>query len=162
MNTEKNPKYRRLQRSEQIEIQKTLRPYFERGLTAIFTSQSTGINIKTVCKYFNKWNEERDEIETKDFFQRQKEERDRIIRSFDYLIGEEHNMLDMVKTNIKKYNGDKPIPQYLLNKHSVIVKTILNLNEKRGSFAMLSTPDESLDKIIKEKMEVYDKSRQDN
>jgi hypothetical protein len=162
MNIEKNPKRGRPGRAEQMAIQKKLRPCFERGLTATLTAELTEINIKTVCNYFNKWAVESDAFEKKNFLQRQKEERGRIIRSFDYLIVEEHNVLDMIKIKIEKYNGDEPIPQYLLNKHSDIVKTISNLNEKRGSFAMLPTPDESFDKIIKEKMEVYDKSRQDS
>ena len=162
MNTEKNPKHGRPGRAEQIKIQEILRPHFERGLSATLAAELTGMNIKTVCKYFKKWAEERDAFETENSLQRQKEERDRTTRSFDYLIGEEHKMLDMVKTRVEKCGADEPIQQYLLNKHSEIIKTISNLTEKRGSFAMLLTPDESVDKIIKEKMEVYGKSRQDS
>jgi len=43
---------------QQLEIQETLRKYFEKGISASSTSQRTGINIKTVCKYFEEWIEQ--------------------------------------------------------------------------------------------------------
>src|SRR3989344_2022262 len=67
----------------QLEIQRQLRPYFEREISAYLTSEKTGINEKTVRKYFNFWTQEISESEESDFLERQRKERIRIILSYD-------------------------------------------------------------------------------
>jgi len=42
-------------KKEQLDLQKQLWPCFEQGISASTTSERTGHNIKTVCKYFNEW-----------------------------------------------------------------------------------------------------------
>ncbi len=44
-------------KTTQLQMQKELRQYFERGISATVASSKTGINIKTVCKYFEEWSE---------------------------------------------------------------------------------------------------------
>ena len=41
--------------ANRLQIELRLRPYFERGASASATAQLTGYNIKTVCRYFEKW-----------------------------------------------------------------------------------------------------------
>jgi len=68
---------------QQIEIQETLRKYFEKGISATSTSQHIGINIKTVCKYFEEWIEQIRKINDMDFLKRIKLEREQYLTVLD-------------------------------------------------------------------------------
>ena len=61
----------------QLEIERTLRPYFENSISAPVTAQRTGFDIKTVNKYFKDWYKEIAESETIDFIAKCKEEKAR-------------------------------------------------------------------------------------
>ena len=78
----------------QLQIQKTLRIYFERKISAATTSREVGVNVKTVCKYFHEWAEKVNEFETGDFLERQKIDHGRIIASFDAQILEAYRYAD--------------------------------------------------------------------
>ena len=56
--------------AEQLEIERKLRPYFEKSISSSVTSRETGINRKTVTKYFHEWCEEIKEPEHQDFIER--------------------------------------------------------------------------------------------
>ena len=68
---------------QQLEIQESLRKFFEKGISATSTSQLTGINIKTVCKYFEEWVEQIKEINDTDFLKRVKLEREHYLAVLD-------------------------------------------------------------------------------
>ena len=70
-------------KKEQLEIQSTLKKYFEKGISATTTSQITGFNVKTVCKYFDDWNSQIKEIDDVGFLNRVKIERERYIMVLD-------------------------------------------------------------------------------
>lgn len=130
-----------------------LRKHFERNLTASYTAGITGINIKTVCRYFDEWADQISEAEERDFLKREKKERVRIRLSFDSLIVEEYELLDEIKKEITKYRKEnKPVPRYLIASQIEILRTISSLNEKKGYFSMQMPVDESLQKIIEEKI----------
>ena len=82
MSKESNSNGRPTQK-QQIEIQETLRKYFEKGISASSTSQLTGINIKTVCKYFEGWIEQISKINDIDFLKRIKLEREHYLAVLD-------------------------------------------------------------------------------
>jgi hypothetical protein len=73
-------------KAEELQIERTLRPFFAKSYSATFTAQKTGYNIKTVTKYFNKFKQELLESETPDFIQRCKEEKETCLFSYDNLI----------------------------------------------------------------------------
>lgn len=73
-------------KAEELEIERALRPYFEKGYTARFTAKQTNRNIKTVAKYFNKFKEEIRGSETSDFIKRCEEEKENCLYSYDVLI----------------------------------------------------------------------------
>lgn len=77
----------------QVQIVSNIRPYFEKALSATFTANKTGYDVKTVCKYFNEWSKQLVEDEDKDFVQRQKEAKEHAILNLDYIIFEEHVLL---------------------------------------------------------------------
>jgi len=140
-------------KTRQLHIQSTLREYYERGVSASFTSNKTGINIKTVCHYFNEWTSQIIEAEGKDFVEREKEERERVRLSFDSIIFEEYELLEEIKKEIEKYRKEnKPVPRYFIASQLEILRTISSLNEKKGSFSIQMPLDESVDKMIEEKI----------
>ena len=137
----------------QLSIQKILRQYFERGITASLTAQRTGTNINTVCKYFDEFYEQAAESEKFDFLERQKKERERIVISFDGQILDAYESLDDLDSQIKKYKqDDKVIPRHLLSLKLEVMKYITSLTEKKGAFVMQPAMDEALQNKIEEYM----------
>jgi len=53
--------------SEQLSLQKDLRKYYERGISATSTANTLDVNVKTVCKYFKQWSQEINELASKKF-----------------------------------------------------------------------------------------------
>jgi len=84
---------------QQIEIQETLREYFEKGVSATVTSQNTGINIKTVCKYFEEWIEQIKKINDIDFLKRIKLERERYLEVLDQQLLKLYQIQSEVERN---------------------------------------------------------------
>jgi len=101
MSKESNSNGRPTQK-HQIEIQETLRKYFEKGISATSTSQLTGINIKTVCKYFEGWVEQIKEINDSDFLKRVKLER-------------EHYLMVLDKQLLKLYELQEEMEKYVIH-----------------------------------------------
>ena len=70
-------------KAEELEIERTLRPFFTRLYSATFTAKKTGYDIKTVAKYFAEFKKEILESETTEFVQRSRETKERDLRAFD-------------------------------------------------------------------------------
>lgn len=136
-------------RKKQLDIESKLKSYFEQNLSAYFTSNKTGINIKTVCKYFNRWVDQIKQAEDDDFLKRQRIEQERLIQSYDNIISTNFELLDSIKKEISKSKGtEKLIPRYLLTCHTEILKAISTIMEKKSS--VLIEPD--LEKIVERKI----------
>jgi len=73
-------------KGEQIDIERTLRPYFENSISATVAASETGFDIKTVLKYFNQWKNEILESENGEFFKRCKEEKERCLLTYEKQI----------------------------------------------------------------------------
>lgn len=138
-------------KSKQLSMQSKLRGCFEKNLSASFASQKTGINIKTVCKYYGVWSEQISKACELDFISRQKQDREQIILSYDGLIEELYDHLEVLRSEISKYKKKgKEIPRWLFDKRLQTINAISNLNEKKGTFSMQIPADESLRKSIEE------------
>jgi len=136
-------------KSEQIEIQNKLRPYYERGLSATFTASSTGINIKTVCKYFEEWSKKIIETEATDFVQRQKKAKELVILNMDNIIFEQYRLLEEIKNEKKNYQKEnKQIPTHLLSLQHQILKEISTTAQHKCDIECMPTLDFSLDQMI--------------
>lgn len=147
----------------QLEIQRTLRPYFEKGISASVTCEKTGINGKTVRKYFNFWIQEISESEENDFFEGQKKERTRTIVALDSLVLEVHKFLDDINDEIKKLKQQgNEIPKHLLSLRIDAIRLCSNLIEKKGSFAMQPSMDEAIEKKIQEMITKHENTRSDS
>ena len=107
MSKESNSNGRPTQK-QQIEIQETLRKYFEKGISASSTSQLTGINIKTVCKYFEGWIEQIRKINDMDFLKRIKLEREHYLAVLDQQLLKLYQIRSHVeKNNLSHYYKEK-------------------------------------------------------
>ena len=84
---------------QQIEIQETLREYFEKGVSATVTSHITGTNIKTVCKYFEEWSIQIKNINDIDFLNRIKLERERYLSVLDQQLLKLYQIQSEVEEN---------------------------------------------------------------
>lgn len=73
-------------KGEQLNIERTLRPYFENSISATFTAFETRFDKKTVLKYFNQWKEEILETENPEFFKKCKEEKQRCLLTYEKQI----------------------------------------------------------------------------
>lgn len=138
----------------QQDIANTLRPYFERGLSAASTSRQTGHDIKTVCSYFNEWSQKIAESEEKDYFVRYGQEKQRIILCLDNLISEEYQVLDELKNEVQNYkNKHKPIPKYFINSIHNCIKIICELTENKAPLILEEAPRDVIDKCVSEMLE---------
>lgn len=146
-------------KGEQVQMQKTLRKYFEWGLSATSTASQTGYNVKTVCKYFDEWAEQIMELERKDFFEQNKLDRIQIISSFDSQIIEAYKFLDEISEQISDSKKKGVIvPKHLLTLHLETMRYISNVTEKKGALVMSPV----LDQVLKDKiLEMIKKNGQD-
>jgi len=121
----------------QLEIQNELRKYFGRGFTASFTAKKTGINIKTVCKYFGEWSTQISEQNKSDFLEKVKHERGQSIESYDHGIFEVYRSLDYIENDINKCkNENAVVPKYLYIMMLDALKQISNIREMKISFLL--------------------------
>jgi len=72
--------------AQELEIERTLRPFFTKLYSATFTAKKTKYNIKTVAKYFAEFKKEILESETTEFVQRSRETKERGLLAYDELL----------------------------------------------------------------------------
>jgi len=151
MSKEQTRKNGRPSKNEQLQIQRELLPYFEQGITPGVTAEKTGINIKTVYDYFDDLVEKASKLEESDFLQRQRNERIRIIISFDKQILEANKHFDDINDEINRLKKEqKTIPQHLFSLRLDAMKYRSYLTEKKGIFLMQPTMEEALEKKVSE------------
>lgn len=125
---------------KQLQIQSTLREYYERGVSASFTSNKTRINIKTVCNYFNEWTNKLKHIETTSFAIRENREKERCLITMEYLIEKFYALLDQIADEIKNYKKEKkPVPKHLISSELQTLSKICDLTQQRRDLAVKST-----------------------
>lgn len=136
-------------KTQQLQIQKELREYFERGMSAVFTSNKTGINIKTVCHYFNEWTVQLKQIEEKEFVIRQNREKERAIINLEYMVDKMYELLEQIDGEIKNYKKEKkPVPPHLFSSKLQTLSNISSLTQSRMSIGIAPTIDFDIDEYI--------------
>ena len=122
-------------------------------MSASATSIDTGVNIKTVCKYFNGWYTELEEAESESFLERFKQERQRAISCYDAQLVEAYKLQEIIKDEIEgaKKSGT-PVSQNLMKRFELSIRTISDLNDRRGALAIRPKLDESVSKMVDERM----------
>ena len=121
-------------KSAQADIQRQLRPYYQKSISAYTTAKLTGIDIKTVCRYFNKWYRDIMESEERDFIQRCKQQKEQCVLAYDtqiYSLNEDKDELDKLIQNLKR-SGNLSLMERLYNLK-------LKVTEKICSFVAAKT-----------------------
>ncbi len=123
-------------KAKQLQIERKLRPYFERMLTVSLASRETGININTVKKYYKKWYNEITSTEHPDFIKRSKITISNANVALDNQLSKLYKLQEtlekQIKHSIKQNNG---IPHLENN----IYKTSILLNEKISDLILKKT-----------------------
>ena len=136
-------------KSGQIQIIKTIRPYFEKSYTASFTSGKTGYDIKTVCRYFNQWSEEILQSEKDDFIQRQRKGKELAIVACDNIIFELYGLIAEINEEIKSLRKTgKENPKHLIKMKFLILREIFSVTQNKFSITMTPSIDVSLKEIV--------------
>ncbi len=136
-------------KTQQLSIQKELREHYERGTTAVFTSSKTGINIKTVCHYFNEWTNELKQIEENDFVIRQRREKERSIMNFEYMIDKLYELLEQLEEEIRNCTKEKkPVPKHLFSLKLQTLSKITEYAQAKGAIGMAPTFDFDMEEFI--------------
>ncbi len=137
----------------QVQIAREIRPYFEKCMTATFTANKTGHDIKTVCKYFNEWSKQVFETEDREFFQRQKESKELAILALDCSMYEQSELLKEVDEEMKKARKEgKPIPKYLITTKFMILRELSNMRQQKFATAMEGTPNFDIREYIESRV----------
>ena len=145
----------------QLQIQRELRPYFEKGISASVAAEKTRIDKKTVNRYFDNWAEEMLEVEETKSFERQEMERVRIIASYDYLLLDAYRHFDDIDEQINQLKKEKkPVPGYLFSLKSDAMKFRSFMFEKKREFlTQRIKDDEVLDRRIEELIRKHENSQ---
>jgi len=136
-------------KTQQLEIQKTLREYYEKGISANTTSQLAGHNIKTVCKYFNEWSNQIKEIADMEFKNRLHSERLRYFAVLDKQLLELYNL----QKNMEKNTTSRDFPyggsyNYHFRERLSVVNMIFQIMDKKLEL-LSENPDIDVSKITK-------------
>lgn len=129
---------------------------FKKGFSANFTSNETGFNIKTVCKYYNDWTKKIGGAGFASFIDNQRIIKQQAILVIDREVFELYDLQSVINSEISSYQKkNQHIPNHLINAKLKCCKEILNsfnLKDRLGS-----TPTLELD--IKQDRRMYGVSR---
>ena len=144
---DKETKGGRPTRKGQLELQDKLRPYFEKGISAFVTTRETGINIKTVNKYFGKWFDEIKNLQQQDFIERTKIEKERAILAIDNQLLKSYKIQDDFEKQAPLTAGKAKdaFEKGYYKMQMQIVGMIVNLISTRLNLVNAVTADASLD-----------------
>lgn len=119
-------------KQEQLELQKTLRGYYEKGISATTTANMTGINVKTVCKYFNEWSKQIDEIERSKFQDQVLEARSQHLIVLDHQLDYLYKLQDRMRQDTMITDNDRG-NKYNYNFREILTTTkmILEIIDKK-------------------------------
>jgi len=134
-------------KTEQLEIQGKLRPYFEQGISPFLTSKETGINTKTVNKYFDLWYEEIKNSQNDDFIERCKRAKEQAIVVCDEQLLQLHEMQNELKRHSEEMQKPKP-ERWMYKIRLDITNSIVNLVSLKTALANSPTADVTLQKLL--------------
>lgn len=116
---------------KQIKIEKTLNEFFNKGISANGTSQITGLNIKTVLKYFNRRYNEVIIIDRADFEERVTLVRLRFIMAYERELVKLYQIQNEIDDEISQYKRENrgiiPHGKGMYNERKNLIRTICEL-----------------------------------
>jgi len=144
-------KHGRPSKAEQLHIEKTLRPYFEKMLSPSFAARDAGININTVKKYYRVFSDEIRSSEHPDFIQRSKNIIQNCSLAFDVQLSKLYTLQDKLEAQINQEIKQKgSIPPALYKISMRLSAEIAGLLFKKANLTLSPTADITLSRYIKE------------
>ena len=126
----------RTNKAEQLQLERKLRPYFEKTLSVSFAARETGVNINTVKKYYKTWSDEIKSTEHPDFIERSKIIIRNSVLAIDHQLSKLYKLQEIfekqINHNIKQNNK---IPNLEIN----IYKTGILLSDKISDLILKKT-----------------------
>lgn len=141
-------------KAEQLQIERKLRPYFERMLTVSFAARETGINVNTVKKYYKTWYNEIISTEHPDFIKRSKITILNANVALDYQLSKLYKLQAIIekqiKHSIKQNNGIPHLENNTYKTSILLAEKISDLILKKTNLTTTPTADVILSNEIKE------------
>ena len=154
MTQEPDSKNGRPSEAEQLEIERKLRPYFEKSISPYVTSSKTGINIKTVRKYFHEWCEEIKKPEHADFIERSKIAKEQAILTCEdqllRLYKVQEDIENQTEDSIKQSGGIPKLERRVSKQRIEVANAIANLTVLKTGLVNTPTADITLEKKTQE------------
>jgi len=141
-------------KSEQLQLERKLRPYFEKMLSVSFAAKETGVHVNTIKKYYKTWYDEIKSTEHPDFIKRSKN----TIRNSNLALDNQlsklyklQNTLEkQIKNDIKQNNGISNLSLGLYKVSILLSEKISDLILKKTNLTVTPTADITLSNQIKE------------
>ena len=144
-------------KSEQLQLERKLRPYFEKMLSATFAARKTRINVNTVKKYYKTWFDEIKSSEHPDFIKRSKITISNSNLALDIQLSKLYKLQETLEKQINhniKQNGGIPNIEINVYKTSILLsEKISDLILKKTNLIVSPTADVTLSHEIKELIE---------
>jgi predicted transcriptional regulator len=142
--------------ADQIEIEKTLWPYFESGYKAQRVADETGINVKTVRRYFRIWREKYIFVQGPEFFKKCRLSNGRTILELNEVISKLEKRSDELDVEIESL-GSIQDKRWMYSEYRKTQESLSKLYLQRNNLENTATADVTLDAKVDElrkKMEV--------
>lgn len=141
-------------KAEQLQIERKLRPYFEKMLSVSFAARETGVNINTVKKYYKTWSDEIKAIEHPDFIERSKIIIRNSVLALDIQLSKLYKLQETIEKQINhniKQNNKIPNLEINIYKTSILLsEKIADLILKKTDLTVTPTADVTLSNEVKE------------
>ena len=141
-------------KAKQLQIERRLRPYFEKMLTVSLAARETGVNPNTVKKYYKIWYNEIISTEHPDFIKRSKITISNANVALDNQLSKLYKLQAMqekqIKHTIKQNNGIPYLENNIYKTSILLVEKISDLILKKTNLTTTPTADVILSNEIKE------------
>jgi hypothetical protein len=140
-------------KTDEIQIELELRPYFVNSISSYTTAQKTGHDIKTVSRYFNKFKTEMFSSANQEFLERCREQRERSLLGYNDLLAsvlqDKKNVEDLIELALN---------QGQLATADRLYKTKIKLNEQIGQYIsaqleLVTHPTADIEKYLRDRGE---------
>lgn len=135
--------------TEQVEIEKTLWPYFESRYKAQRAADETGINIKTVRRYFGKWYERYISVQGPEFFKNCKLSNGRTILELNQVISNLEKRSNELDAAIES-QGSLQDKRWIYSEYRKTQESLSKLYLQRNDLENTPTADVTLDAKVEE------------
>ena len=141
-------------KAKQLQIERRLRPYFEKMLTVSLAARETGVNPNTVKKYYKKWHNEITSTEHPNFIKRSKIIISNANIALDNQLLKYYKLQEIlekqIKYTIKQNNGIPYLENNIYKTSILLVEKISDLILKKTNLTTTPTADVILSNEIKE------------